>query len=372
MLAGLLLGAASIGPAIAQQVIVEPDGSEPVTQPDKAKAKTASTYIAEPRERYTLLVLGDTLAGGLWAGLGRTAKPEDRLQIEGRYREGSGFTRPDLYDWLEALPGILDRNQVNAAAVLIGSTDGQDFRVDGKRLTFGSAEWKDAYRKVVDAFLAELRKRNIAVYWIGLPPMARPDYDEAMQVINGLVKERADALGVKFIDTRKAFADEAGNYTEMGTDIETGAITRLRDRDGVKFLKRGNSKLASLLLDVLREDIKAVETPAGPDTMPDATAANSGIDNGLPYFGQPGPNGPILIQPELPRTARGGTGVATDIAGIAEVIDLDAPGGVDGLEVLQQTAPPGSVAARLFAQGISPAPRPGRIDDFSWQPEPSE
>lgn len=102
MLAGLLLGAASIGPAIAQQVIVEPDGSQSVAQPDKAKAKTASTYIAEPRERYTLLVLGDTLAGGLWAGLGRTAKPEDRLQIEGRYREGSGFTRPDLYDWLEA------------------------------------------------------------------------------------------------------------------------------------------------------------------------------------------------------------------------------------------------------------------------------
>ncbi|WP_170984559.1 SGNH/GDSL hydrolase family protein [Rhodoligotrophos defluvii] len=353
--------------AVAQE---QPSGQAEAASTTSAQKGPGATYIPEAHDRYSVLVLGDALAGGLWAGMGRAVKPDDRFQVEVRYREGSGFARSDLYDWLDALPGILDRNQVHAAVVLLGSNDGQDLRVGSERLAFGSPEWKAKYQEVVDEFLAELRKRNIAVYWVGLPPMARPDYDEAMQKINAVVKERAEAVGVKFIDIRKHFSDETGGYTEMGMDPESGLYRRLRDRDGVRFLKRGNTKLASIVLDVLREDVKAAENPPPPAAAAPADGAGepaAKLTNTMPFFGQPGLKEPIMIQPELPKTARPTAVGGIDAASIAEAIGLSSPGGEAGLTSLQKTAPPGSPAAQLFVDGLPPPSQPGRLDDFSWK-----
>jgi len=381
--AGLaLLGCAAVAlagladPAQAQQESASP---KPLAEPKFAPANTSSTpekpgagatYIPEPHDRYSVLVLGDALAGGLWAGMGRAAKPDDRIQVEVRYREGSGFARADLYDWLEALPGILDRNQVHAAVILLGSNDGQDMRIGDQRLPFGSPEWKAKYQEVVDTFLAELRKRSIAVYWVGLPPMARPDYDQAMQQINELVKARADAVGVKFIDIRKNFTDEMGKYTEMGLDEETRVYRRLRDRDGIRFLKRGNTKLASIVLDVLRQDMKAAENPPPAQAAAPAEQAKAAeLTNPLPFFGQPGLKEPILIQPEMPRTNRPVTAALVEKPNVAEALKLDVKDGEDGLTALQKSVSPGSPAAELFFKGIAPQPKPGRTDDFAWTSE---
>ncbi|MGF7162089.1 hypothetical protein FHS85_003732 [Rhodoligotrophos appendicifer] len=363
----LLAMLAVAAPAMAQTASKPPVTETQAAADGKHKAPGA-TYIPEAHDRYTVLVIGDNMAGGLWAGMGRVLAGEEKLQLEGRYREGSGFARADLYDWVAALPGILDRNQVHTAVVLVGSNDGQDMRVGDKRIPFGSPEWQTAYEKVVDAFLTEMKRRSIAVYWVSLPPMARAEYDSAMQKINGVVKARAEKLGVKFIDIRKDFSDEDGRYTEMGVTPDDGVMRRLRDRDGVNFLKRGNDKMASLVLDVIREDIKTAEDPAVAAAQTLAAQGETGATdyaNNLPLFGQPGVNAPIMIRPEVPKNYR--PNATTMDAGIAMVVDLDAPGGEEGLLQLQETAAPDTAAAKLFAQGIPPAPKPGRADDFAWQ-----
>ena len=85
-----------------------------------AGAGGAASYLGEPREGYKIFVIGDSLAGGLWAGLTRQIREDDRLSVTGRFKEDSGLARPEIYDWPRAMQGILERNQFDIAVVMIG------------------------------------------------------------------------------------------------------------------------------------------------------------------------------------------------------------------------------------------------------------
>ncbi|HUE45656.1 MAG TPA: hypothetical protein VMO81_05315, partial [Aestuariivirgaceae bacterium] len=126
---------------------------------------------APPNNGYNVFIIGDALAGGLWAGTTRTGGQYPDFAITGRFKEGSGLARPDIYDWVSAVPKILERHFVNIAIVFIGTNDGQDIRGDGGRLAFGTDEWAAAYRAQVDEIVKVFMEQDVTVYWIGLPPM---------------------------------------------------------------------------------------------------------------------------------------------------------------------------------------------------------
>ena len=75
--------------------------------------------------------------------------------------------------------------------------------------------------------------------------MRRTEANDAAQMMNDIVREKAYLNGVKFIDIQAHFADEAGNYAAYGPDI-TGKQRLLREADGVLFTQAGNRKLAHL------------------------------------------------------------------------------------------------------------------------------
>jgi uncharacterized protein len=310
--------------------------------------KAADKPYFEAKDLYQIFVLGDSLAAGLWSGVSRSIDGDMRISLNGRYKEDSGLSRPEYYDWNGALPKILASNKIDIAIVMLGSNDAQPIRDGAMRYAFDTQEWRGAYVKQVDELMASLKAAGAAVYWMEMPPMQADKYDESMKIVAGIHKERAAAAGIRFVETRVALLDN-GRYSDSGFD-DTGEFVRLRSRDGVHFLKEGNNKLGSLVMAAINKDIEVAVAAAPP---PAATTESQPV----PGFGQPSAESPEaapgLNGPVLPSQAK------SDYAGA-----LPAPND-SAMAQLARTTKPGTDASRLFSRGEAVTARPGRFDDFT-------
>jgi uncharacterized protein len=314
------------------------------------QADMAKAYFAS-KDLYQVFVLGDSLAAGLWSGVSRTIEGDVRISLNGRYKEDSGLSRPEYYDWNGALPKILASNKIDIAIVMLGSNDAQPIRDGAMRYAFDTPEWRAAYVKQVDELMASLKAAGAAVYWMEMPPVEAEKYDASMKIIAAIHKERAQAAGIRFVETRPELLDN-GKYSDSGFD-ETGEFVRLRSRDGVHFLKEGNNKLGSLVMAAINKDIE-VAVAAAPATPPPVAATES---QPMPGFGQPSET--------LPEAAPGAVGsgqappAKSDYAGA-----LPAPND-PAMAQLARTTKPGTDASRLFSRGEAITARRGRFDDFA-------
>ena len=75
----------------------------------------------------------------------------------------TGLTRPDFFDWPAYLKGDIDKRTkpFDAVMLIFGANDGQDTKVDGKQLTFGSGSWKAMYAQRVGAVMDIYLKRGV-------------------------------------------------------------------------------------------------------------------------------------------------------------------------------------------------------------------
>lgn len=333
-----------------------------------------TSYIAEAKPRYEVFVLGDSIAAGMWAGLRRVAKDDGRLNFQGRYKEESGFARPDRYDWNKAVEKLLSAQKMDIAVILLGANDRQNFRDAGQTFQFGSKEWRDAYRGVLDRFLKSLKANGVSVYLVGLPPMAQPDYDNSVKFIAGIQNERANKNGVRFVNIRPSFTDSKDNFVWQGPDV-SGTIRRLRAKDGIHFYKRGNNKLASLVLQAIQEDLANAgkKVAAAPST---GTGQDEELDEGdqeiqsvstvLPLFGQEDEVEPLTIRPpKKRRVVREDTSRGTVIRTTTTYQPILEDVG-EVFEAVRSGTAPGSLAGDAFRRGILPAPIKNRADDHSW------
>lgn len=312
-----------------------------VTLPAAAQGTKSDKPYFAAKEVYQLFVIGDSLAAGLWSGVSRQIETDDRISLNGRYKEDSGLSRPEYYDWNGALPKILASNKIDIAIVMIGSNDAQAMRDGSMRYAFDTPEWRQAYVKQVDRLMASLKAAGAAVYWMEMPSMQAAKYDGSMKVISAIHEERAKAAGIRFIATRDALSDK-GKYAESGFD-PAGEFVRMRSRDGVHFLREGNNKLAGLVMAAINADIDAAVAaePAEPAEPVPETAVNET------------PPGSGLTGAEILAHAKG------DFAG-----PLPTPTD-PAMAQLAKTTKPGTDAARLFGRGEAITVRPGRFDDVS-------
>jgi uncharacterized protein len=291
---------------------------------------------APPSNGYNVFIIGDALAGGLWAGTTRTGGQYPDFAITGRFKEGSGLARPDIYDWVSAVPKILERHHVDLAIVFIGTNDGQDIRSDSGRLAFGSDEWAAAYRAQVDEIVRVFMEQDVTVYWVGLPPMQSASHDDAVSTIAGLQRERVLANGAKYIDVRPAFANSDGGFAQSGIGIH-GNEERLRSLDGIKFIKAGNDKLSAMVFEAISADLG--HSPPGSVVAEGGDAFAGEAQAGLPLFGMELADGSMvtLAPADLP----------------VRLADLDQVQGARlNLDQAADTpAAPGSSAAALFDTG---------------------
>ncbi len=204
---------------------------------------------------YGLLVIGDDWADGLRSGMAEAFDGDTRVQIRPKPWGLNGLMRPDHAEKLAALEEDLKREPVNAAIVMLGLADRIASRApDGKRFAVGTPEWRRDYADRADRLLKLLKRRNVAVYWVGQPNLSRPDPSAEAQMMNEVLRERIYLNGMKYIDIFAGFADETGSFDAWGPDLN-GKIVRLRSNDGSYFTAAGNAKLAHFVERELKRDI---------------------------------------------------------------------------------------------------------------------
>jgi uncharacterized protein len=290
-----------------------------------------------------VLVIGDSMAGGLGAGMTRVAAGDGSIQIVSRFNESSAITRPDIYDWAAAIPKIMEGKNFNAVVVLIGLNDRQDIRSAAGRLTFNTPEWVKAYQANTDAIVDALKAQNVKVFWLGEPPMGDVAYDADMKAMTALQRDRVTAKGAIFFDTRPALSNPDGSYMEFGPD-DTGEVKKLRQRDGVTFLKQGNSKFGQIVLAAIQSgSIQAI-----PETAPPLDATAPVAEIGGPVFGQNDANGAAILHDSNTIVASAESAVAVPVAPSTSAFE-----------------------GKLFTTGEADAAPLGRFDDFSYVAPPA-
>jgi hypothetical protein len=381
-------------------------------------------------DTYTLQVYGDAFADGLLEGLSASFAGDLRVRLVRKTRALAGIARPDFDDEI-AREETQPHEVVHIGVIMIGAADRTSLRpATGRRLPFGSEEWREEYGRRVDRLIKALKRQRIALYWIGLPILRRSDASEDAQTINDIVREKTYLNGIKFIDIRAQFADEAGNYNAYGPDL-TGRTRMLRESDGVFFTEAGNRKLAHFVEQEIKRDLlqarneRAIPLAGNeneqkrvsaqrPRSTPEADSAWKGTVNASKEA-QPGQAKTATATPRgaggegqmEQRADNGRITLKTQVAGgREEAVTLDLPrpaipapvialitrkesserpsqiGDViadeigDGLVVLSSITPTGGIARRgvsaqspyyqVFVKGERVVPKPGRADDFSW------
>jgi len=213
-----------------------------------------------------VVILGDSLGDGLWAGLYRELKGDPRFNITKRSKVSTGFVRRDYFDWNAEVEKVLAEEQVDIAVIMIGTNDRQVLVDDqGHRHRLRAPGWEAAYKERVDQFTRSLKDRGVLVYWVGLPVMRSPRFGGDMRYFNKIYAERAQANGVPFIPTWNDLANASGAYQAYGPDTN-GRRRLLRADDGIHFTLAGYRVLASVVADDLVRDRNAGILPG--DELP--------------------------------------------------------------------------------------------------------
>ena len=207
-----------------------------------------------PGDRYKVLVVGDSLADGLWSGLYRAFQEDGNMEVVNKSKPSSGFVRADSYDWTKEIEDILKDDTYQIVVVMFGANDNQAIKSGKEYIKPGTDAWDELYGQRVEAFVKKLRAKGLAVYWTGLPIMRSPDDSDDAEELNDIYREKSFINGAKFIDTWSGFTDESGRYSAVGPDM-SGQIRRLRDDDGVHFTPRGYLKLAHFAEKEIRRDL---------------------------------------------------------------------------------------------------------------------
>lgn len=370
---------------------------------------------------YKLQAYGDAFADGVLVGLTEGFAGDSRVDVSRKARTIVGLMRNDFEDDMRAEEGV--RDAVHVAVVMVGINDRVVLRdAGGRRTLVGSAEWRTEYGRRVERLIRVLKRKNAAIYWVGLPIMARPEVNDDAQVMNDIVRQKLYLAGAKYIDIQAQFSDDAGNYSAYGPDL-TGKSRLLREANGITFTPAGNRKLAHFIEQELKRDLlqarserdiplAGAETeqkriaalrprpqPADPSWKGIVTgnrdergqrAADTGeqkADNGRVTLRVPGAGGRTetvtidILRPAIPgavvallnrkdtgeRPSQMGDVVADEISGGLVVLSsITPPAQTGGPGLPRRISPTQTPYYAVLVKGDRVAPKPGRADDFAW------
>lgn len=331
-----------------------PPRQEARPRPHERQIDTAGAKPPVPATAPTFFVavIGDSLGQTLAEGLTDSFADQPEVSILRESKADTGLVRDDFYDWTKATQDLLaSGKRIDFAVMMIGSNDRQTLR-DGKGGAFEplSPEWKQAYANRIEAIASMFRDKKIPLVWVGLPVLKSERLSADATAFNDLYREYAGKDGATYIDVWQAFANEAGEYSPTGPDVN-GQIVKLRASDGVHFTEAGALKLAHFVEPEIRrtfEEMKDKESPESP-------AISAPAEADLPPADAAPANGATQAAPSAPAPP-----APKPIAG--PVLPLTGPVRAPGGELASRAG-----AARPIIDQEQPGePKPGRADDFSW------
>lgn len=256
---------ADVGPTFAQGTSAtgalqgtRPAATAPAATPAAAETGASGTSYVNPfppGDIYKLQVYGDGFAEGLLQGMTEIMRPEERVELPRKHRALGALIRTEYEDDLKIEEQ--SRDVFHIGVVMQGLNDRGSLRSPGSSsIKFGTPAWKDQYSQRIDRLLKALKRRNMAVYVVAMPPLRRPEANSDLEFVNETLVERAFANGIRLIEVADSFNDENGAFSQFGPD-SAGNREKLRDGDGVGFTSGGYRKLAGLVVTELKRDLAA-------------------------------------------------------------------------------------------------------------------
>lgn len=319
-------------------------------------------------------VFGDTLAALVGGGLDEVFADMTGVAVIRHVRPDSGLVRLDFHDWAKAARETLAGPQpMTAGVVMIGANDRQPIREGDITHEPLSDRWREIYRERIDALAQVFIRAGLPLIWVGNPPMQNTRLSADLIAINEIVRQRVERAGGIFVDLWPVFVDAENRFAALGPDV-SGQMARLRSGDGVHFTRAGARKAAHFVDVALRRALprlsdgsQVAAAPAAYPALPGAEAVQ------LPPELQPG--GVERLIDQMARLGMGLDPIAPPVIKVKPAVGPVLPltgaplarGGelVGGLAAAR-AGPQAAELDRVFGEGRTPAPPPGRADDFRW------
>jgi uncharacterized protein len=308
----------------------------------KARARLAPAApkpeVAEVDPNTHIAVFGDRLADLVGEGLEEAYDEADDILVVRETHSDSGLADAAAQDWPKIIHEFLETDKkVAYAVVMLGANDRKPIREGEVSHPPLSEPWKEIYGQRIESVLRVFQERRLPVIWVGSPPMREERVSADLLALNDLVRDRVQRAGAIFVDIWPGFVDSENRYAVKGPDFE-GQVTRLRTSEGM-FTAAGGRKAAHFVDRELKQLLAARETAIS------GAPGDGAVNVSLPTINEPPrPRERPLVGPVLPLT------------------NAPSPGGAlttgnTGLQV-------DPLVNRAFREGLPPAPKPGRADEF--------
>lgn len=299
-------------------------------------------------------VLGNSLAIMAAQGLSDAFSNRPEVSIVTVARDLSGLTRNDYYDWPKAARDLVaSKKEIDVAVVMVGINDLQPMKDGADTLDPLSDKWRAVYAGRVEQVVAPFRDAHIPVLWVGLPPMPEDRFNAQAIALNEIYREHVEKAGGKYVDIWDGFADQNGQYSAFGPDVD-GQKSRLRSAaNGIYFTKAGRRKLAQYLEADIRRTLDKGKTQNDIAALP-------------PDIEQKADDINAEIRREMSEDkASVGVPFSPPRLEVGPILSLTARPTAANAELVNALSANVSQEVRL---GRAAEPQAGRADDFAWPP----
>lgn len=228
---------------------------------------------------------GDSLMQGIVPFASRSLVQRWGVKSVNLSKQSTGLCYPKFFNWPETVETTLAGNpRIRLLVLMLGPNDAWDMpdpEGAGKPyLHFGSEKWTLHYRERVRSIIDSARSRGVAVVWLGVPAMKKPELDAKMQRLNEILKAEMGE-GALWLPTRALLSPATGAFEDSA--VVNGKLERLRTKDGIHFSPVGQRMLSNLLISHVEGD------PLEPAASGSASAAASRPGASLSAGKEPSP-----------------------------------------------------------------------------------
>ena len=245
------------------------DISPHLSVPETAVAETMSpqptdSLIHSRTNPLRVFVFGDSQVFSIGAGLSRLVGKDSSIYVDFLPIHSSGFIRGDYYNWPTKLEDTFSTNSYEAAVMMLGMNDYQNFWDDeGEIMKKRTPEWEAAYkekcRRIIDIVLASVPR----LYWLGMPMVKNSVYNESLIYIDSIQQSLAEEYSPDVlvrVPLKDTIPGVGKSYTNT-MDVTDGKTIRVMSDDGTHFTVPGGQLVMKPLFDRLSRDYLFNEVP---------------------------------------------------------------------------------------------------------------
>ncbi|QQA44473.1 GDSL-type esterase/lipase family protein [Pelagovum pacificum] len=216
-----------------------------------------------PSEPSSIVVLGDSLADGLWGSFYRAFIRCDQVTVLRRTTVSDGLAKTSPEEWMTRLGP--EAQNADLIVVQIGANDITNIREGTTRHTFGTDEWRATYQDRAERLVTALQGTAPQVVWMGLPIVGQERFEPSYREITALQEAAVTAAGAKFVDTHEP-TTFGGDEFVMTAQYD-GSMRQMRVTDQVHFTELGYDVVAGLLHGDVEKIFSAGDRAAGLDGL---------------------------------------------------------------------------------------------------------